>query len=71
MQRGGVVARDHPDGPLRLFNKKMQKPALAISRSIGDTYAHSLGVIGVPDTTHRLLESTDRIVVLASDGVWE
>jgi|TARA_B110001450_G_scaffold237005_1_gene242918 serine/threonine protein phosphatase PrpC len=42
-----------------------------MSRSIGDTVAHSVGCSCEPDISHHVLCPTDRIVLLASDGIWE
>ena len=42
-----------------------------MSRSLGDTIAHSVGCSCEPDISHMVLGSTDKIVVIASDGVWE
>lgn len=42
-----------------------------MSRSIGDCIAHSVGCSCEPDITHTVLNSYDKIVLLASDGIWE
>lgn len=42
-----------------------------MSRSLGDIMAHSVGVIGTPEVIEYMLESSDKFVVIASDGVWE
>lgn len=49
-----------------------------MSRSVGDRVAHSVGVIsdpGISQVTLEILEyyvlDSDKILVLASDGVWE
>ena len=42
-----------------------------MSRSIGDTVAHSVGCSCEPDVTYTALTPHDRIVLLASDGIWE
>ena len=42
-----------------------------MSRSIGDLVAARAGVIPVPDLIEYHLESSDKFLVLASDGVWE
>ena len=46
-------------------------PGLAMSRSLGDTLAHSVGCSCEPDITHTVLGLKDRIIVVASDGVWD
>ena len=47
-------------------------PGLAMSRSLGDLDADAIGIVATPTVSHRRLDlSTDRFVVLASDGIWE
>tara|TARA_B110001450_G_C17506097_1_gene434438 strand:+ start:493 stop:792 length:300 start_codon:yes stop_codon:yes gene_type:complete len=42
-----------------------------MSRSVGDTVAHSVGCSCEPDITHTVLTPNDKIILLASDGIWE
>ena len=42
-----------------------------MSRSLGDQVAHSVGVSSVPEVTEFILDSDDRFLVIATDGVWE
>ena len=49
----------------------MTAPGLAMSRSIGDQFAHTLGVIATPDTKYIDLIPEDKFIFLASDGVFE
>ena len=58
-------------GPQRIWVKNINSPGLAMSRSIGDTIAHSVGCSCEPDITYTALNPQDRIVMLASDGIWE
>ena len=58
-------------GPLRVWLKSENTPGLAMSRSIGDGIAHSVGVIHEPEVTEHALQEHDVFIVLASDGVWE
>ena len=46
-------------------------PGLAMSRSIGDGLAHKYGVIPDPEIKKYTLVDQDKIIVIASDGVWE
>ena len=46
-------------------------PGLAMSRSFGDTVASSVGVNAIPEQFEFLLGPDDKVIVLASDGVWE
>jgi serine/threonine protein phosphatase PrpC len=58
-------------GPLRVWLPDQDLPGLAMSRSLGDALAHSVGVTSVPELTEFLLTKEDRFVVIATDGVWE
>ena len=42
-----------------------------MSRSVGDTVAHSVGCSCEPDITHTVLTPNDKIILIASDGIWE
>lgn len=42
-----------------------------MSRSLGDTVAHSVGCSTEPDLTYHTLTPKDKIVLMASDGIWE
>lgn len=42
-----------------------------MSRSLGDRIAHSVGVSAEPEINDVLLSSQDKIIISASDGVWE
>ena len=42
-------------GPFRVFDQRYEKPGLAVSRSLGDGLAHSLGVISEPDIESHVL----------------
>jgi serine/threonine protein phosphatase PrpC len=78
LSRGGRVEtlRGPPGtdcGPYRVWLSQVDVPGLAMSRSIGDDVAHSVGVINHPDiVSYRLERSDDEVfLVLATDGVWE
>jgi serine/threonine protein phosphatase PrpC len=58
-------------GPQRVWVNSINSPGLAMSRSIGDTLAHSVGCSCEPDITFQILTPSDKIVLLASDGIWE
>merc|ERR1712174_131631 len=63
---------DGIDGPPRVWLGHMDVPGLAMSRSLGDAVAHTAGVISEPEFTERELDpSTDRFLVVATDGLWE
>lgn len=60
-----------PVGPARVWLKTQNIPGLAMSRSIGDLVAGSVGVIPEPEFFELTLNECDKFMVLASDGVWE
>merc|ERR1711933_139800 len=63
---------DGIDGPPRVWLGHMDVPGLAMSRSLGDVVAHTAGVISEPEFTDYDLEpTTDRVIVVATDGLWE
>ena len=72
MMRGGRVDRIFGMGPYRVFFKDADYPGLAMSRSIGDGYAHKIGVIDEPELFEFYLDTIrPKAVILASDGVFE
>jgi len=75
---GGIVQsadRFNPeDGPQRVWDSpKLRTPGLAMSRSLGDTIAHTrCGVTSEPEFASRYLaHDRDAFLVLASDGLSE
>lgn len=58
-------------GPERVWLLNEDIPGLAMSRSFGDTVASSVGVNAIPEQFEFLLGQDDKVIVLASDGVWE
>ena len=42
-----------------------------MSRSFGDQVAARVGVNAVPEITEMRMTPSDKIIILASDGVWE
>ena len=63
---------DGIDGPARVWLGNMDVPGLAMSRSLGDTIAHSAGVTSTPEFFTRTVDpSEDCMLIIASDGLWE
>jgi hypothetical protein len=63
---------DGIDGPPRVWLGHMDIPGLAMSRSLGDTVAHTAGVSSEPDFFVRDLDQAkDVVLLLATDGLWE
>lgn len=58
------------DGAKRIFLRGEDFPGLAMSRSLGDAEAASVGLSSVPDVQEVPL-APGWVVVLASDGVWD
>lgn len=56
---------------MRVWLKHEDIPGLAMSRSFGDAMAARVGVHAVPEVTFFELELEDKVIVIASDGVWE
>lgn len=56
---------------MRVWLKNEDTPGLAMSRSFGDSMACRVGVNAVPEVKMFELLQDDKIIVLASDGVWE
>ena len=69
---GGRVDKIFGMGPFRVWFKDADYPGLAMSRSIGDGYAHKIGVIDVPEILEfNLMKVRPKAIILASDGVFE
>jgi serine/threonine protein phosphatase PrpC len=58
-------------GPMRVWLKHEDIPGLAMTRSFGDAMAARVGVHANPEVTFFDLTTEDKIIVIASDGVWE
>ena len=54
-----------------MWKKGEVYPGIAMSRSIGDFIASTLGVIPEPKFIEEKIDSDSRFLVVASDGVWE
>lgn len=74
---GGVVLQllgedGRRQGAYRVFRRgDSVLPGLAMSRSLGDTYAHSVGVTWEPTMSAHTLTSRDLFLVLGTDGLWD
>ena len=74
--KGGVVApcedeKDFDDCIHRVWVKGENYPGIAISRTLGDSVAHTVGVNSQAEIIEKDINSNMCAVVLASDGVWE
>ena len=73
---GGTVEKilddnGNPGGPFRVWIKGEDYPGLAMSRSIGDVEAKTVGVIPNPQIMEYTLTSKSKYLLVCSDGVWE
>jgi serine/threonine protein phosphatase PrpC/CRP-like cAMP-binding protein len=62
---------DEDGDPPRVWAQNGDYPGTAFTRSIGDAMAEELGVFAEPEMLTREISPDDRIIVLASDGVFE
>lgn len=58
-------------GPQRVWLMNEDVPGLAMSRSLGDYVAQSVGVIPDPEILEYEICPDDIFMVIASDGIWE
>ena len=58
-------------GPERVWLKNKEEPGLAMTRSIGDKLAHSIGVIEDPEFKIFEYVGNEKFIIIASDGIWE
>jgi serine/threonine protein phosphatase PrpC len=71
-ESGGVVAQLEEEDALRVWeDSSCRYPGLAMSRSLGDASARSVGVSGEPVVTTQTITKDDTMMILASDGVWD
>ena len=75
VENGGEISQFEEDGeksgPFRVWKKGEAYPGIAMSRSIGDLIATTLGVIPEPKFIEEKVDKDCKFIVLASDGVWE
>ena len=75
---GGIVSQCNDlyddgkeGGPFRVWVKGCDYPGIAMSRSIGDKIAHSIGVINEPEILEFNLDENSKYIILGSDGIWQ
>ena len=76
MANGGSVEQfiddnDQGVGPFRVFIKDQENPGLAMSRSIGDIEAKTVGVIPNPQIIEYEINRKSKYMIICSDGIWE
>lgn len=62
---------DEGGDPPRVWHAEEDYPGTAFTRSIGDALAEELGVFAQPEMLTREIQPMDKILVVASDGVYE
>ena len=72
-KNGGFIAIESPNsmGPYRVYSKNDEGPGLAVSRSFGDLFGHTVGVSHIPEVSYKLLDDTDMFIIIGSDGIWD
>ena len=72
---GGKIERfpkNALNGPYRVWYKNQNFPGLALSRSLGDLIASSIGVICEPEIkNYKINIDNEFCLIIASDGLWE
>ena len=76
MEHGGIVKQNidekgNETGPYRVWIKGETYPGLAISRSIGDLDAKTVGVIPNPQIIEYVINRKTKYMIICSDGIWE
>ena len=59
------------NGPYRVWVQDEMYPGLAMSRSIGDFIASSVGVIPNPEIIEYNINKSSMYMIIASDGIWQ
>jgi len=62
---------DDVEDPPRVWSKSGNYPGTAFTRSLGDSVAETLGVSAEPEMLTLPISSNERLLVLASDGVYD
>lgn len=70
---GGIVSADRYAniGPHRVYSKNEEGPGLAVARSLGDLFGHTVGISAEPEVSYKELDIEDKFVVIGSDGIWD
>ena len=75
LKYGGLIHPFKEDdeyyGPDRIWIKNKTYPGIAMSRSFGDTIAQTVGLICEPDVKSFNLQNEDKIIIIASDGLYQ
>ncbi len=69
----GVVSSEKAGvgGPARVYSKSEDGPGLAVSRSLGDLFGHTVGVSEEPEISYKDVDGDDKFIAIGSDGIWD
>jgi serine/threonine protein phosphatase PrpC len=67
----GEVFREEQDEPYRVWCKGKDYPGIAMSRSLGDAVAKTIGVCYEPEIMLRNIHRDNMYIIVASDGLWD
>lgn len=72
-REGGEIRRLRKgSGAVRVFERNQDRPALALTRSLGASGASTCGVVATPEVSaYRLSPGVDVLLVLGTDGLFE
>jgi len=62
---------DEGGDPPRVWHPDGDYPGTAFTRSLGDALAEELGVYAEPEMLTREIKPEDRVIIIASDGIFE
>jgi len=62
---------DDGGDPPRIWAQDQEYPGTAFTRSIGDSLAESLGVVAQPEIQDHVISPKDKVLICASDGIFE
>lgn len=62
---------DEGGDPPRVWSPNGDYPGTAFTRSLGDSMAEALGVFAEPEMLTREFKPNDRMIIIASDGIFE
>jgi len=62
---------DEGGDPPRVWSPNGDYPGTAFTRSLGDAMAEELGVYAQPEMLTREIKPEDRVIIIASDGIFE
>ena len=77
ISEGGVIKQLYDKnkkeyfGPERIWLKNSDIPGLSMSRSFGDSLAHTVGVINIPEIRTFDYTGGEKFIVIASDSIWQ